>query len=159
MKQLYISYSNADHFCAKTQIIDCKVSFVVFSESLERPNIEAILEEAANRVREEARVSVEHQGQIKLAFGISCANLTAVLGLSLKLLEMTIVNFHVFGNDYCLFSCLEIFYVFDLGSWCGFPSVKYTMNTFTICWSRSLKRRMLADMHSFSGMTKTVHLM
>ena len=67
---------------------------IVFSESLERPNIEAILEEAANRVREEARVSVEHQGQIKLAFDIYCASLHVVLGLSLKLLHC-IVHFHV----------------------------------------------------------------
>ena len=60
------------------------VLLVIFSESLERPNIEAILEEAANRVREEARVSVEHQGQIKLALDISRACLRIVLGLSLK---------------------------------------------------------------------------
>ena len=41
----------------------CIIYFI--PESIERPNIESILEEAANRVREEARVSVENQGQIK----------------------------------------------------------------------------------------------
>ena len=125
------------------------VLLVIFSESLGRPNIEAILEEAANRVREEARVSVEHQGQIKLAFEISCECLPVDLGLFLKLLAMSIVHFHV----------LRILCYFYLGSLCGFPSVRYTMNIFTICWNQSLKRRMLADMHSFSEMTKTVHLM
>ena len=129
------------------------VSLAIFSESLERPNIEAILEEAANRVREEARVSVEHQGQIKLAFDISCVFLRVVLGLSLKILKilvMYIVHFHVF-RILCFF--------LKLGSLCGFHSVKYTMNIFTICWNRSLKRRMLADMYSSSEMTKTVHRM
>ena len=73
------------------------VSLAIFSESLERPNIEAILEEAANRVREEARVSVEHQGQIKLAFDISCACLSVVFRLSLKS---------------CSFPCLKDFMIF-----------------------------------------------